>query len=87
MNDVADLQNLLGGLRLRRGAPGPQFRGGQQRPAVGVLQMVQQLLRSALLDDFPAVHHGNPVGELRHHGEIVGHQNQSHVASACQLLQ
>ena len=44
----------------------------QQSPGVGVLGLVEDLLRGAVLDRATGVHHQDVVGELGDHPEVVG---------------
>ena len=43
-------------------------------------QLAEHLPRCALLDDLTLVHQRESVRHLRDHGQIVGDQDQTHVA-------
>ena len=43
----------------------------QQRAAIGVAGRGEQRLRFGGLDDAAEIHHGDAVGDVLHHGEIV----------------
>src|SRR4051812_26582340 len=58
--------------------------GREERLRVWVYGLDVELLGRRELDDLPEVHHGDPLGHVAHHGEVV---RDEHVAQAESLLQ
>ena len=48
--------------------------------------MVEHVGHRAVLDDAPGIHHGDLVGQARHHGEVVADPDQRGAGLAHQLL-
>src|SRR6478672_5141651 len=46
---------------------------GEQRTGIGVARIVEDAVYVADFDDLAQVHHGHPVGDVPHHGQVVGH--------------
>ena len=57
----------------------------QQPPRVGVLRVVEDLVERPLLDDPARVHHRDPVGDVGHHAEVVGHEDHRGARLLAQL--
>ena len=55
----------------------------EQSPGVGVLGVVEDLVERPLLDDPPGVHHRDPVGDVGHHAEVVGHEDHGGLGLLC----
>ena len=49
--------------------------GAKQRLSIGMQRVAEQLLRRCQLHDPPKIHHGDPVGQILHHRQIVGDEN------------
>src|SRR5205807_1169514 len=58
----------------------------QQAPGIGVLRVVEDLIDRPLLDDPARVHHGNAVGDVGHHAEVVGHDDDGGIGAVTQQL-
>jgi hypothetical protein len=58
---------------------------GQQRSGVVGLGMVQHLLSRPLLDQAAVLHHGDAVGNLGHHAEVMGDEDHPHALLALQF--
>ena len=54
---------------------------------VGVLGGVENLLGFSILDDFSLVHDCNVIGDVAHHGEVVGDENHGQVEFFAELEQ
>ena len=61
--------------------------GGQERLGVGVVGRREHGLDRAELDDLPQVHHRDVVGEIAHHGEVVGDEHERGFAAGLELAQ
>ena len=59
----------------------------QQRHRVRVQRAVEHVVAGAELDDAAEVHHRDPVAEVLHDGEVVGHEHQREVEPALQVAQ
>ena len=46
--------------------------GRQQRLGVGMARLGEQAALGRQLDDLAEIHDGDPVGDVAHHGEVVG---------------
>ena len=73
-----DGEELLLGVQIRH--------GGQQRPGVGVLGVVEDLLAPAEFHDLPRVHHRHPVGHIGHHAQVVGDEDDGEVVALLDLV-
>ena len=58
----------------------------KQRPGIGVAGIVEDLLAGAHLDDAARVHHGDAVGHVGHHAQIVGDVDGGEVVLLLHLL-
>jgi hypothetical protein len=54
--------------------------GRQQRLGVVILRILEDLPRVPLLHDPAVVHHGDGLGEVADHGEVVADQQHAHTA-------
>ena len=50
-----------------------------------MLGVVEDLVERALLHDAARVHHGDPVGDVGHHAEVVGHEDHRGAGLVAQL--
>src|SRR5918995_206949 len=57
----------------------------EQSPRVRVLRVVEDLVERALLDDPAGIHDGDPVSDVGHHAEVVGHQDDRRASLVTQL--
>ena len=57
----------------------------QQRLCVRVLRVVEDLSRGSGLHDQALAHHGDPVGQVRHHAHVVGDQDDGAVQLVAQV--
>lgn len=48
---------------------------GEETAGVVVVRMVEYFLGLAGFHDLPAQHHGDAVGQIMHHAEVVGYEN------------
>ena len=74
----------MAGRRSGRGAVDARDRP-EQPPRVRVLRVVEDLVERALLDDPPGVHDRHPVGDVRHHAEVVGHEDHGRAGLVAQV--
>src|SRR5438067_789715 len=58
----------------------------KQRPGVGVLRALEDLLDRTLLDDPAGVHDDHPLAQARHQGHVVGDQHHGRPQLAVELL-
>ena len=68
----------------------PRFRHrdrGQQRAAVGMARFREQRVRRRRLDDLAEIHHGDAVGDVLDHGEIVRDEDVGQPKPVLQLAQ
>ncbi len=65
---------------------GPQRRS-QQGAAIGMLRKAEQRARLGLLDLLAQMHHGNAVGQMLDHGEVVTDENHGQAQLGFQLQQ
>ena len=61
--------------------------GGEQRLGIGMLRIAVELARVGQLDDAAEIHHRHAVGNVLHHGEIVGDEQIGQVELGLQILQ
>ncbi len=61
--------------------------GGQQRPRVGVVGFVEELVDGALLHDLAQVHDRDPVGRVVHHGQVVGDEQVGQAVLLLEVLE
>ena len=59
----------------------------QQRPAIGMARRGEQRLRVRGLDDAAEIHHGDAVGDVLHHGEIVRDEDVGEAEPVLQVAQ
>ena len=57
----------------------------EQAPGVGMLGVVEDLVERPLLDDPARVHDGDAVGDVRHHAQVVGHEDYRRTRLVAQL--
>ena len=57
----------------------------EQPPRVRVLRVVEDLVERPLLDDPAGVHDGDPVRDVGHHAEVVGHEDHRRAGLVAQL--
>ncbi len=57
----------------------------EQPPRVRVLGVVEEVVERALLHDPAGVHDRHPVGDVRHHAEVVGHKDHGGVGLLAQV--
>ena len=57
----------------------------EQRPRVGVRGLAEDRVPRAQLDDLAGVHHGDPVGDVGDHGQVVGDVERRDPVAAAQL--
>jgi hypothetical protein len=60
---------------------------GKEGLGVGMLGTEENFLRFRELHDFPKVHHGYPIGDVLHHGKIVGHEKVSEAELVLKILE
>ena len=58
---------------------------GEQASGVGMLGSQEDIAHGSSFDDFPAIHHGNGIGDFGNHPQIVGNENHRHAATIAQL--
>ena len=61
--------------------------GGEQAARIGVAGIADQVADGARLDEFAGIHHGQLVGDLHRHADIVGDEHRRHVEFALQFAQ
>ena len=61
--------------------------GGQQGLGVGMQRALVQHVNRRQFDDLAEVHHGHPLTEMRHDGEVVRDEQVGHALFALQVLQ
>jgi len=60
--------------------------GGEQAARVGMVRAAEEGVTGAHLHEPSRVHHGDPVGQVGDHGEVVGHVESGHPVGARQVL-
>ncbi|MBE1608671.1 hypothetical protein HEB94_005519 [Actinopolymorpha pittospori] len=60
---------------------------GQQRLGVGMPRADVEGFRTGRLHNLPEIHHGHPVAEVLHDGEVVGDEEVGEVELFLQVLQ
>ena len=68
-------------------APVEPGHGTQQALRVGHPGRLQHRHHIALLDDAPGIHHHHPIGDLCHHAQIVGDEQDRHAGALLQILE
>jgi hypothetical protein len=72
-------QGLAGVARIRHRA--------QQSQRIGVARAAEDRTDRAVFRDPPGIEHGDAVAALRHHAEVVGHEDHRHAQRLPQSLQ
>ena len=66
---------------------GLRGKGAQQPPCVRVARVVKDFLGGPDLDDFPGIHHGDPVRDAGDHAQIVRNQHDADAGLALDITQ
>ena len=61
--------------------------GRDERLRVGVQRPAEQVVHGGGLDDLAEVHHGDPVGEVPDHGEVMGDEHDRQPEPGLELLE
>src|SRR5262245_33065295 len=64
-----------------------QWNGGKKRAGVGMSRICKQRFAWSDLDNAAEMHHRNAIGDMLHHGEIVGNENIGKPKPALQIAQ
>lgn len=60
--------------------------GAQKAQGVGVAGVVEDVVHRALLHNLARVHNGHLVADLRHHAQVVGDEDDTHLGLLLQVL-
>ncbi len=69
------------------GARGGHRNGGKERPGIGMPWISEYRLAFSDLDNSAEMHHGDAIGNVPHHGEVVRNENVGKAKSSLQVAQ